>query len=245
MTKAVRRQLLSVHDLAPAAMPRVRQILDELHSVPSSCVTLLVIPDSGWTEPGIQELRTLAGRGYALAAHGWSHSVREIRSVRHRVHSQFISRRAAEHLALSAAEIMDLIQRSRRWFQENGLGCPDLYVPPAWALGAIPRSWLARTGFRHIETLAGVHDTRHGAFCPLPLTGFEADTVARTLALRAWNRVNELTAGTRRPLRVAIHPNDLHLRLADQLRRIVLRKTKFLSYTELSGNRPGLAQNPA
>lgn len=62
------------------------------------------------------------------------------------------------------------------------------------------------------------------------LIGFEADTAFRAACCVAWNGANLFAAGRRHPVRLAIHPNDLSLRLAGRLRRLIDRGGHSVSY---------------
>lgn len=216
------RPLLSVHDVMPETLAPVADILARLrrHRLPPA--TLLVVPGCRWHADELVQLRRWQLQGHELAAHGWRHRARNIRGLHHRLHAALISRDAAEHLALSADEIAELMRRAHDWFARNGLDAPELYVPPAWALGALPRTALRDLPYARVETTAGFIDAASGRLDPVPLVGFEADTKARAAALSAWNRGQLLLArSSGRPLRVGIHPQDFQLRLADALERLL------------------------
>lgn len=202
--------LISVHDLMPATMPAVRRTLALLEHHDVHPVTLLVVPGTGWDARGIDELRALQRAGYVLAGHGWQHRAERIRGLRHRLHSLFLSRHVAEHLALDADGILALMRRCRNWFERQDLTPPTLYVPPAWALGAITAQALGRAGlFRQVEVFSGVLDTADGGLRPVPVLGYEADAAMRIPALRLWNRRERRRAASTGALRVGIHPYDI------------------------------------
>lgn len=225
------RGLVSIHDVMPETRSRVSEILEQLSALPPGAVTLLVVPGKDWHADDLDWLRDLSERGYPLAGHGWRHRCDPPRGVRHRLHSALISRDAAEHLSLDEAGIVSLIRDCHRWFVEHGLTPGPLYVPPAWALGAVEKTRLSALPFRYYETLGGLYDAREKHFQPMPLLGFEADTPVRALGLNLFNRVNFLTAlATGRPLRVAIHPQDLQLRLGEQVLPWVRRLERPLAY---------------
>lgn len=216
--------LVSIHDVMPETLTRTAGLLDWLEAAGVRPVTLLVVPGRGWTPAQIDTLRHWQGRGHRLAGHGWAHHVAERRGLYHRLHGALLSRNVAEHLALDGPAIAGLMARNAAWFDDHGLGRPSLYVPPAWALGPIGRARLAETPFEWVETLSGVTETATGRCRRLPLVGFEADTAVRALGAGVLNRAMAGCARhlcRRRPLRVAIHPDDLALRLAGQMRRIV------------------------
>lgn len=224
---------MSIHDVMPQTLPQCRQILELLFASRIKRVTLLVVPGCDWSPEDIDELRDFTRQGATLAGHGWNHRARHILGVTHRLHSALISRDVAEHLALDSEEIVELVNRSHDWFTRHDLPVSDLYVPPAWALGRVSRQALAETPYRLFETLGGVVDVGAERFRPSPMVGFEADTGFRALGCRIWNWANLLYAGNTRPIRVAIHPNDLSLRLADDLRALIERGGNAMSYNIL------------
>jgi hypothetical protein len=205
-------------------------VMDEAGLPPAP---LLIVPGQGWRPEHIDLLRQWQAEGHELAGHGWTHEAAQVKGAYHRLYAALISRRAAEHLAMDGQQIAALLSRNYAWFGEHGLEAPRLYVPPAWGMGPISREALQGAGFRDYETLTGAYDARGDRFKRLPLVGYEADTGVRAVALRALNALNAHIARlTARPLRVAIHPHDLDLRLAADLRRLLASGAAPLSYAE-------------
>lgn len=217
----------------PETMRRVEAILDWLAERQVPPVTLLVVPGKDWTPSQIERLRELAQHGHPLAAHGWHHHTTP-RKLYHRLHSLLISRDVAEHLDLDSSGVLDLLNRSQAWFPQNNLPTPTFYVPPAWALGPITAHHLNNCPFQLIETTRGLihpRSTQPKKIHPLPLTGYEADTPLRETFLRTWNQAQANKAQrTQKPLRISIHPDDLQLRTADQLKKHIQTATEFLNY---------------
>jgi predicted deacetylase len=231
--------LVSIHDLMPHTMERVERILDWLKERSVPPVTLLVVPGRPWQPGQIERLRELAALGHQLAAHGWHHETTP-RRLYHRIHATLISRNVAEHLDLDSRGILELMQRSNNWFVENDLPAPDFYVPPAWALGPINQTDLAEVPFQLIETTRGLiyparkagPENKDSRFQKLPLTGYEADTALREFFLRRWNAAQAKTARRKNlPLRISIHPDDLDLRIADQIGQQIKDVEAFLPYS--------------
>ena len=215
------RTLVSIHDVMPETLDAVDDILRRIADAGTpGTVTLLVVPGRDWSEEGIATLRRWADAGHELAGHGWMHEVERIRGVRHRLHSLFISRNIAEHLALDEQGIRTLIHDCHAWFGRMGLPAPTMYVPPAWAMGRVDRDALRELPFRYYETLSGLYDAETGIMTRIPLVGFEADTPLRAGLLRIFNAANRWLANRRGRLRLAIHPQDFGLRLADDLERM-------------------------
>lgn len=233
------KALLSIHDVMPETLAAVHRCLELLrrHGVERSA--LLVVPGAGWSPPDLRALRALADAGHELLAHGWHHRTQPS-GLYHRLHAACFSRDVAEHLALDTAGISALMARSRGWFEAQGLPVPAGYVPPAWALGRLRGTALAGQPFAVVETLRGVY--LRGAeedfrFTPLPLVGFEADTALRAALLGRWNRL-QLRRCRRLglPLRIALHPGDPDLRLADQLRAVLALGWTAVPYAALAGD---------
>jgi predicted deacetylase len=225
------RYLVSIHDVMPETLVAVLDLFERLERHGLLPVTLLVVPGRAWREDDIERLRALLDRGAELAGHGWVHEVDRVCGLRHRLHSQLISKNVAEHLALSPEGRIDLMQRCHRWFVDQGLPAPDLYVPPAWAMGPLPRSELQSLPFKQFETLAGVYTTRQRRFHRLPLLGFEVETAWQRWFVGSSNAINAWI-GQRfdRPLRLGIHPQDLTLPLSGQLEQLISRGGEALSY---------------
>jgi uncharacterized protein len=212
----------SLHDVSPGSIDAAGALLRRLSAAKLHPVCVLIIPSGDWSVSQLEVLREWEARGYTLAAHGWSHRSTAPRTLHHRLHSMFFSRDVAEHLGKTERQVRDIVERGAGWFTEAGLEPPTLYVPPAWAIGALPLRAFAETGYRWVETLTGIYSVRGSRFHRLPLVGFEADSPARATALTGLNRINRLLAtATGRPLRVAVHPRDFDLLLARDLERLI------------------------
>ncbi|MCH7733038.1 MAG: polysaccharide deacetylase family protein [Candidatus Marinimicrobia bacterium] len=226
--------LVSIHDVMPKTLPEIKTILHLLNNNGIQSVTLLIIPGKDWSKSDLNILRELQHQGYILAGHGWNHQCFQNMSLKHKIHSALISRMEAEHLSLSGELITALIRQCFSWFQENDFIVPDLYVPPAWALGSISWNDLEEMPFNMYETLTGVYHSSIHSFYRLPLVGFEADTSLRIRAIKALNTLNRgLSYILGRPLRIAIHPYDLHWGLAANLKKQLSRNCVYINYSDL------------
>ncbi|MGB5830373.1 MAG: DUF2334 domain-containing protein, partial [Thiohalocapsa sp.] len=115
---------------------------------------------------------------------------------------------------------------------------PLLYVPPAWALGAVPLDDLAEIcPFRLYETFSGVFDAGSRRVIRIPMLGYEADQVLRVPVIRGWNAANRRWARRQRLLRIGIHPRDPELRLHQDLCRDLARFPANRDYASLCGDR--------
>jgi len=225
--------LISIHDVMPSTLDRICLLARELTHLQTSNITMLVVPGHDWSRKQLDVLREFEQQGYILCGHGWHHSSKKIHGVYHRLHSLLISRNVAEHLALDEKEISQLIYDCYQWFPNNKLATPDLYVPPAWALGKISEQLLEQSPFRFFENTAGLYDSSTGQQLNLPLIGFEADNIFRAGTLRLWNAANTLAGSEKKPVRISIHPSDKELLLADSLISSLQSVTNAVDYHSL------------
>ena len=237
--------IVSIHDVEPATLDRVEGLVDRTEEADVRPPTLLVVPGVGWDADGLARLRALVARGCTLAGHGWEHRAPPPATLKHRLHAWIISRDQAEHLSRPRAELLERVRRCHAWFADHDLPEPELYVPPAWALGELRTRDLADLPFRWYEDLTGFVDAATGRRTFLPLVGFEADTRFRRVALRVVNAVG-VGAGRilGRPVRVSIHPRDLELLLAEDLRALLGRPWRWVGEARAVGALPGRAPVP-
>ena len=227
-----RPALVSIHDVMEETLPQVRGLMDLLDAVGPGPVTLLVVPGRGWSGAGLDQLRRWQDAGHPLAGHGWNHRADRVSGLYHQVHSKLLSADCAEHLAMEPSGATALMRRCHHWFGDRGLEPPQLYVPPAWAMGPVSRPALRALPFRYYEFLRGVYDAQAERFRSLPLLGFEARRTADAWFLRGFNRINQWAWGPHRPLRIGLHPHDLGLALAGQLRTAIAQPQRRIRYPE-------------
>ena len=217
----------------PVTLDHVRDIIDRIPDTCQQNLLLLVVPGLPWQDADILQLQEWQQEGYLLAGHGWTHEARHIEGWYHRLHSLLVSRTAAEHLALSREEVIDLITRNHAWFSQHDLVPPDYYVPPAWALGPVTRDDLRSTPYQYIELTSEIRCILTGQRRVLPLAGFEADQSLRKWSLTASNLTNRLISSPTRPLRIAIHPFDFTLLLSQMLDGLLERVEETVHYHNL------------
>lgn len=229
------KALVSIHDVMPHTMTEVAEVIALCRRCGVEILTLLIVPGYDWSSQHLNRVRQWQREGCEIAAHGWAHRCLKISTLGHHIHSWVLSRDVAEHLSLSSDQIAALMARSKDWFEANDFQTPELYVPPAWAMGKISTEALGNSGFRMVETLRGVHFPESKNCKCLPLVGFEADTGLREAALRLLNRIAiSITKGE--PMRVSIHPFDHQLRLSKNLEDVLRNCGETLSYTSLIKN---------
>lgn len=235
--------LLSIHDVMPHTLTNVQRIIDQLteRAISPACVYLLVVPGREWTETQLGHLREWQQQGFELAGHGWHHKT-PVKGFYHRLHSRLLSKHVAEHLALDADGIAELIDCNHAWFVEHEFRLPQLYVAPAWAMGRIARSRLKALPFRYYEGLFGLFDSITGHYRMLPLAGFQAFTRRQATGLYLWNVLNRWLSAAGRPLRISIHPEDPDLYLNRLLSTWLRRIDYACHYRELFTRQGGMTR---
>ena len=230
------KAIISIHDCMPETMDKIQSILKWLKERNIPPVTLLVVPGKNWTENHLSLLQEYVQEGHTLAAHGWHHHTQP-KKILHRIHSLILSKEVAEHLDLNQQGIFKLLNKSYQWFIQKKLPPPTLYVPPAWALGAINKKTLSKTLYKQIEVTRGLihlNSNKKAQLQILPLTGYEADSPFRVRFLSKWNQLQQNQAQIKSlPLRISIHPNDLDLPIAWQLNQQIKSVQTFLNYSDL------------
>ncbi len=230
--------IVSIHDVMPETRRQVIQMLESLSQhaphLHASDITLLIVPGRQWSRADLQWLRQLAAAGHPLAGHGWLHQATATRSWTHRLHSLLLSRNAAEHLSQSSHYLQQMIGNCFHWFYQRGLPRPQLYVPPAWAVGDLSLTQWKALPFEQVETLSGVTNLASGQRLRLPLAGYEADTRLRALLLRLFNYFNKVRARrSGKPLRIGLHPFDLDYHLAQNALSDLQQVERFYRYSDL------------
>ena len=222
--------LISIHDVMPSNLSKIDKIITNLnnnHNIKQ--ITLLIVPGLKWNENQISKLNNLAKQGHELAGHGWIHKTNQINTLYHKCHSKLISRDVAEHLSMNKEDILRLLENCYNWFKSSNLPIPNLYVPPAWAIGNLNNNDFKKTKFKMFETLNGIYFK--DKFYNLPLLGYEADTLFRKTAVRISNFSNKLISKLLNlPIRLSIHPNDFELLVAKDLINDLKLNAIFWSY---------------
>jgi predicted deacetylase len=214
------RLVVSLHDVAPATSTASRRWLDivERHGMRA---TLLVVPGP-WrgarlaADPGFAAwLREVAARGHELALHGWEH-----RAVidphgdparagrRYRLVGDLLARGCQEFWQLGRAEADRRIGAGLDVLADAGI-TPVGFTPPGWLASAETLGALHARGFEWTTTQWSVLDLRGGRAHTIAALSQRPGSVLSGPAAAAnhWVAARRMAAG--RPLRLALHPDDL------------------------------------
>lgn len=237
--------VVSLHDVAPATWEESRRLLGAVEARGMQC-SILVVPGP-WRGVGMGAVpgfaRWVCGaveRGHEPILHGWSHEatvdgVMTSRPLR-RWAGRVATRGCAEFLALGGPEARRRLEAGLETLARHGLAV-DGFTPPGWWASPETDAALGELGFRYTTTRRSVLDLVSNrridvsAVCQRPgspLTRVGA-RVVQGLVARA--------VSSRDPLRVALHPDDLHdPRLdgaTDRLLDVCASAATSLTYSQL------------
>jgi uncharacterized protein len=236
-SSAERTLVVSVHDVAPATLAETRRWLADLDGFGIPGVLLAVpgpwrgVPMADAPELG-GLLRDAAAAGHEIALHGWSHGAQPGagRTLR-RWSGGVAARGAGEFWTLDEAAARQRIEQGRETLRAAGLDAAG-FVPPGYLASPGACDALKASGLRYWTSHFFVHDLADGSRLFAPSVShrpaLENGTVSEASRRPALERAGELLIGCcsrllprpDSPLRLALHPDDLHRR---GLRDVTLR----------------------
>ena len=232
-----RRILVSLHDVTPAHLPRLREIvafLDRIGVGPR--FAMLVVPDF-WSRWPLRDhrafrdwLRLQAARGVEIILHGYTH--RDEARHHHpwrRWQARWLTAGEGEFLGLGLREAESRLKAGRTLLEEV-LGNPvDGFVAPAWLYSPSSREALARADFAIAEGRWSVWSPRSGrTLVRGPVVAYAGRTRGRLIASMLWSRLAETLLAPCRVLRFAIHPHDFdHPPLKREIERFLRRQLEM------------------
>lgn len=240
--------VVSIHDVAPATAAETRSWLADLDGL-GVRATMLVVPGP-WRSPALTdapefgaELRRADDAGHELALHGWSHTAQPGGARSRRLSGQIAARGAGEFWTLDAAEARARINQGLDALRGAGIE-PEGFVPPGYLASPGTRQALAACGLRYWTSHFGVHDLRGGvrhtvvALSHRPAMGVDGRPLGERGGDYLIERSPQWFTRRGRPLRLALHPDDLHRPgLRDTTLRAIERALRFgaraMTYREL------------
>lgn len=217
---------VSIHDVSPRWATEVETALALCHAI-GVRPGLLVVPDfhAQWPledHPEFTErLRNLAGDGHEVFLHGWFHLSGPGEGLAHRFAQTVVSAGEAEFASYDIDVGCRRLDEGLRLLRRVGLD-PVGFVPPAWARRGWLLSALAERGLRWCEDQLFGYDPveRKKRFCPA--LNFASRTAGRRRSSVLYTRMGRLYPKFGVPVRVALHPADLHHELlVEETRRVL------------------------
>jgi len=218
MPVSERRLIASIHDVSPAFLSEVDQLVDlMIRLLGGHRFALLVVPDH-WSRAPIasdaafqRRLRGWADAGSEIFVHGWFHRDDS-------THRRGFARLKARHMTAGEGEFLGLgrieaLSRMRdgRKLVEDIIGRPVAgFIAPAWLYGPGARDALAEAGFAlaedHMRVWRPSDDT---TLARGPVVTWASRSRARTASPILFARIAPALLRMLPTVRVAVHPGDL------------------------------------
>ncbi|MEY2626997.1 MAG: hypothetical protein RJB08_756 [Actinomycetota bacterium] len=218
------RLVVSLHDVAPSTAEKSRRWL-ELLEARSLHVSLLVVPGR-WQGSELRSsgsflswLRRAESNGHEVVLHGWQHQRSgSPRGSRARI-GALLGRGCEEFWSADDAEASQRIADGLATLRDEGFS-PTGFVAPGWLMSQATIRALRAASMRYTVThtrvidLESLHERRVPVTSQRPNSRLAGAAAYGTLGLAA------LQLSRAKPIRVAIHPNDI---VEPLLRRTNLR----------------------
>ena len=239
---------VSIHDVSPAFAAEVELALAKCHAA-GVRPALLVVPDYHGRAPLLadspfaERLRELARDGHEIFLHGYFHRAGMHRdsatddAQRPGAFSRFFAQRVvssgeAEFSDISEKEARGRFTRGAEMLRAAGLPFTG-FVPPAWSMPEWVRGMLAEEGIRFTEDHLRIYDPVKGTSRASVVLNFASRTPVRLFSTIAWTRLAR-PARTLFPVRIALHPKDMHVALLRSETDSLLRWARGDFVTEAS-----------
>lgn len=226
-----KRLLVSLHDVSPRHMSRLRTIANLLDEQGlRGRYSLLVVPDfwGAWPlrdHPDFCDwLKSRADEGAEIILHGYYHKdTAHHKTVSDRIRATYMTAREGEFLGLDKEQAVGLLLKGREVL-EQVLGEPvPGFIAPAWLYGPGARAALAELGFAFAEDHWSVWAPASGQILSRsPVISYASRSRWRAMTSIAWSRVAVHALRLAETVRVAIHPADFDLPgLIAEVKRVI------------------------
>jgi predicted deacetylase len=206
--------VISLHDVHPGSLFRVKQQVRELESWGAHHFSLLVVP---WFHGEVQAkeddaladwLREREALGDEIVLHGWKHWREGDYARRGNLFwTRFYTANEAEFLDVDAAWARERLGAGREMLRGMGLSV-DGFIAPAWLLGDAAWDEVRAAGFRYTTTVRGVRRS-DGSWWRSQSLCWSARAAWRRQVSLFWNWIlwRDLARGNL--MRVSLHPVDV------------------------------------
>ncbi len=215
--QAIRRVIVSLHDVAPPFEAAIRTQLELLAAIGVRRVALKVTPNWHGAHPLsdapslVELLRAQVAAGSQLVLHGYEHSPSEGRSFHGpwltRVRARFFAADAAEFLTLPPDEAEAALRRGLDCFARVGLPRPTMFCAPGWLSDRAIEPALRRVGIRYLIGMFSVRDVWDGWRMWTPGVGYMGAFPSQEMGVQLLNGIVQQTAMRSAPVaKVYLHP---------------------------------------
>ena len=220
-----KRVLVSLHDIAPCHLSRLRRAEQLLVQWGVPKVSYLFVPDYHQQNQGLEKSLLSSFKQWALEEkgfvlqwllHGYYHLETAARpgeanrklSPKNRLKRAFLTAGEGEFPGLSAAETRERIQKGKRFFIDFFHCAPETFVAPAWLFnpGLIPV--LKEQRFHMTEDHSFIYLLERDSKIPAPVITWTTRTPLRKYISRIGCPLLSHFWSARDLVRIALHPFD-------------------------------------
>ena len=247
--------IVSLHDVAPGSAETSRRWM-ELFDERNLAVSLLVIPGL-WngTELLADEqfqkwLAQISSSSHEIVLHGLNHQMIEEPSTSSLklISGRFFARGCQEFWALSKADAKALVSDGLNKLSSLGYK-PSGFIAPGWLASTGTKQAISEIGFSyttsHLQISDLLFEKRHFAsvICQRP------NAPTTRLVMLMTTLLAEILMALRLPLRIAVHPEDLHdaklrKRILKLVSRAVVNGYQSITYDQFVSSRRKRSKMP-
>ena len=203
--------IVSLHDVAPASAEASRRWM-ELFDERGLSVSMLVVPGP-WRDGNlltdtsfIEWLSITTNKSHEVVLHGWSHTIdhRDRPGALHALAGQFVARGCQEFWGLTEAEAHVRLHKGLSTLAQLGYS-PSGFIAPGWMTSSAAVRAVTEIGFDYLTSHFHVRDLVLGnQHCQRP------GSLSSGVIAHATKHLAVILRSLNLPLRVAVHPDDLH-----------------------------------
>ena len=208
--------IISLHDVAPASAEASRRWM-ELFDERGLSVSMLVVPGP-WKNgnlladtPFIEWLSTTMNKSHEVVLHGWSHTIdhRDRPGVFRSIAGEFVARGCQEFWGLTEAKAHVRLQKGLSTLAQLGYS-PSGFIAPGWMTSSAAVRAVTEIGFDYLTSHFHVRDLVLGNQHFAPVVCQRPGSLSSGVIAHATKYLAVILRSLNLPLRVAVHPDDLH-----------------------------------
>jgi len=242
---AVRKLILTLHDVSPAHEDTVRKIHSILQQLGAFEYSMLVIPDhhGEWPLDQFPEfckwLKNISQNGVEIVQHGFQHKAGTVEpGLINSFRSMLFTRNEGEFLGLDETAAEKLIISGRQ-ILDRTLGI-DIkgFVAPAWLYSRGTARALKKTGFAFTESRYRIWDPRsRSTILAAPIANYAGGSSLKRYLAALWVGLSGYLFARAETVRFAVHPYDFETgsvenTVIERLRKL-LEKRETVSFRDL------------
>lgn len=226
-----KRLLVTVHDVSPKHMDRLRTIDSLLQDNGIEAKYGMLVVPNFWNDWAIEDhpdfcawLRSREEAGVEMILHGFYHrDLSAHLSLTTAFKAAVMTAREGEFLGLDHDTAVSRIRDGQAILGKVLQKAPKGFIAPAWLYGEGAHSALKATGIPFAEDHMKVWNPVTGQLLSRsPVISYASRSLARIASSLAWSRIAPFALHAARDVRIAIHPHDVDVpSLVREMKRLI------------------------